>query len=114
MIQTIAQFGNTRLPNGVYGISYRHVEKTSESESGRDLVIVTKLNKRTISATYNVDSHTLETIKTVCSSRSGTLSFLGESINCRPRLGSTNMVKGSERLNDTDGLWEVTVNFLEV
>lgn len=108
-------FENVTLPNPAQmSISLQNLETVKVSVSGHDLGITTRLNKRTFAATFNVTSTWLDQLIALCSLTSGALVYRGESITCRARMGGYNLVQDSENAARTDGLWSVTINFLEV
>lgn len=115
MIQTIATFNNVELPNGNYSVAYEHIENVQKSEAGTDLTVVSRINKRTVTAVYSVDSRGLALLETASGySSSRSLEFCGQTFNARCRLQSKTLVEGSERVDNTEGLWEVSLSFVEV
>lgn len=114
MIETIATFEGRRLPNGIYSQSFSNLENSAVSESGKTLTVVTRLMKRTITATYKTSSHEVPMFKEICGRTTGNLVFLGENIRVKPRLQSCNLVEESYAVEGTEGLWETNINFEEV
>lgn len=114
MIETIAKFNNVKLPNGVYSVSFTNIEAKNNSESGKTLRVVTRLNKRTISATFKTSSHELGVINSMCERGEGTLEFCGQTYRVAPRLTSSELVEGSQSVANVEGLWTTNVKFEEV
>lgn len=108
-------FENVALPNPVsFAISDTNLESVSTSVAGTDMGIVTRLQKRTISCTFNCTSFWLDKIKTLCMLTQGSLIYRGETIVCRARITGETLVADSEYADRTSGLWTVAVQFLEV
>ena len=114
MIETIATFNGIRLPNGAYSVGFNNIETKNNSESGKTLRIVTRLKKRTITATYKTSSHELDTIESICERGEGMLEFCGKTYRVAPRLASSDLLEGSQNVENTEGLWTSTVSFEEV
>ena len=109
------EFENVTLPNpATLAVSYQNLETVKSSVAGTDIGIVTRLQKRTIACTFNCTSTWLDNFKTLCNLTSGTLVFRSESITCRARITGENLAPDSEHAQRTDGLWTVSVQFLEV
>lgn len=103
------------LPNpDNWQIKYNHIESVKQSEAGDDLGIVTRLNKRTFSASFNSTSYGADKLKQICSLTTCTLVYRGESITVRPRLNVDKLQSGSEYLSNTDGLFVVSLTLTEV
>lgn len=103
------------LPNPEsWQIKYTHLENVKQSEAGNDLGIVTRLNKRTFSATFNCTSYGADKLKAICSLTTCVLNYRGESIEVRPRLSVDKLQPGSEYLSNTDGLFVVSLALTEV
>lgn len=113
MIETIATFDDVRLPNGIYQQSFADVETINQSEGGKKLRIVTRLQVRTITATYKTSSYEIPTLKRICEKTAGYLTFCGEKIRVSPRLKSSDLVEGSQNVENTAGLWSTIITFEE-
>lgn len=114
MIETIATFNSVSLPNGTYSVGYQNIENVAQSEAGTDLTIVTRLKKRAITATYKVDSHVLPILEDASDRSQASMTFCGSTFIARCRMTSCNLVEDSENVENTEGLWEVTLVFTEV
>ena len=114
MIDTIAKFNGVKLPNGAYSVGFTHIETKNNSESGKTLRVITKLNKRTISATFKTSSHELGVLYSMCERGEGELEFCGRTYLVAPRLVSSDLVEGSQSVANVEGLWTTIVKFEEV
>lgn len=92
-----------------------HVENAGMSEAGTDLVITTRLNKPTFNYTFRVTSWWADKLKTeVYSKLSGMLYINGDAGHeVRPRLQNKTLVPGSELTAGTDGLYDISISFIE-
>lgn len=108
--------GGLSIPNPKSGlkIAYNNIEKTAQSEAGTDLVLITRLMKRTFSFNAQVTSEWYSKYRTLCATSTTTLVYLGESITVRARLSSASLSKDSEYANGTDGLWTLGIQLIEV
>ena len=109
------KFNSVDIPNpSAFNIQYENIEDVVNSEAGTELAIVTRLQKRTFSCSFDCTSTWLNKFRTMCGLSSGTLVYLSESITCRARIEYATLAPNSEYTNRTDGLWTVTVSFTEV
>ena len=99
-------------PTGV-SVSYTNIENVKQSEAGTDVGNVIKLTKRTINFSFSSTSRGRDKIKAYCRMSQITLTFNGEPMVGRLRIKSSNMVEGSEYAARTDGLWKLSVSFME-
>lgn len=92
-----------------------HVENTGMSEDGHDIVITTRLNKATFNYTFRVTSFWADKLRTeVYTKLSGTLYINGDAgHDVRPRLSNKTLVPGSELTAGTDGLYDISISFIE-
>lgn len=109
------KFNNVYIPNPEsMTVDYENLENVAYSEAGTNLAIVTRLQKRTFSCTFNCTSTWLSNFKSMCGLSSGTLVWMGESITAMARISNAALQPYSEHASRTDGLWVVTVTFTEV
>ena len=105
----------TAIPNPVdFDIDFEAIENVLTSEAGTDLVNVVRLNKRTFSGTWNLSSNWLGQFQSFANSRLVTLTYLGVDYSCRARGFSAKLVENSARTHGTDGLWEVSLDFIQI
>lgn len=101
-------------PQGGIKIGYTNIEKRTQSEAGTDLVIVTRLKKRTISFTAKVGSDWKAEYERLCGLTQTQLVLDGETIDVTARIDSANMEKNSEFAKNTQGLWTLGIKLIEV
>ena len=94
-------------------ISYANKENIKESETAEDVGTVTRLGKRTFQFTFQSTSHGRDKIKAFCMLTECVMTYKEEEISGRLRITGDALFGGSERAPRTDGLWTLTVNFIE-
>lgn len=106
---------NTAIPNPVsFDYSFEPIENLMTSESGKDLVVAVRLNKRTFRGTWHLSSFWLPKFEAYASLQSVTLVYQGTTYYCRARGFAPKLVENSERTSGTNGLWEVSMEFIEL
>lgn len=109
------KFNNVDIPNPIqFDIGFENLENVETSEAGTDLAIISRLQKRTFTCSFQCTSTWLDEFRTLCNLSSGTLKYLGEDITCRARIETATLSQYSEHIKRTDGLWTVAVSFTEV
>lgn len=104
----------TPIPNPVdFDISLDEIENTRTSESGVDMVSVVRLDKHTFSGSWNLSSYWKNIFKGFAELPEVTLTFDGDEYTCRARGFSAKLVENSARAYQTNGLWEVSLDFIE-
>lgn len=107
--------GDLAIPNPISTtISYKNIENVNTSEAGTDLVNITRLMKRTIKIQLNSSSFWLDRYVELCKVKQTVLYFRGEEIQVRARLTGASLIENSEMTNNTDGLYEVNIELLEI
>lgn len=94
--------------------NYKNQEDVATSESGHDKVTVQRLEKGTFSYTFRVTDFWLSKLMEFCALGQGTLQINGVSHTVRPRLKSKKVVDGSELTKGTDGLYDLSIDFMEL
>ena len=94
-------------------IADQNMENIKQSETAEDIGTTTRLRKRTFQFTFQSTSHGRDKIYHYCDLTTCVLTFKNEEINGRLRITGEAMVAGSEYAPRTDGLWTLTVNFIE-
>lgn len=103
------------VPTSPPQIRFAQNERISLSEAGTEIGDITRLNKKTFNITWLLGSDWIDQIEAKCDLATSTLVFGTRSpMQVRARLVSEQLVKGSEYLNRTSGVWQVTVQFTEV
>jgi len=94
---------------------YKHIENILVSEAGTDMDDVVRLNKRTVSCTFQVSSIWRDKLLTICSNATVSLQIGSETaFNVRPRIQNGDLFDCSYNTPGTDGLYTVSINFEEV
>ena len=94
-------------------ISDNNIETVKLSEAGTDVGTVTLLCKRTFNFTFTSTSRGRDKIKHFCKMAQCNMTFDGETMTGRLRIKSENMVENSEYCDRTNGLWSLSVSFME-
>lgn len=94
-------------------ISIVNSENIKQSETAEDIGTVTRLGKKTFQFTFQSTSRGRDKIVGYCMLPECILTYKGTAYNGRLRITSENMLAGSEFAPRTDGLWTLSVNFIE-
>lgn len=94
-------------------ISLANSENIKQSETAEDIGTVTRLGKRTFQFSFQSTSYGRDKIKAFCMLTECVLTYKNEEIAGRLRITGEAMLAGSEYAPRTDGLWTLTVNFIE-
>lgn len=110
------KFNSTVLPWATAnGAQYAQIKTEGMSEDGHDLVTVTRKNKATYSYTFRVTDFWRDKLMNICSQLSGTLYINNDAgRTVQPDLQSSTVVTDSELTQGTDGLYDISINFIEV
>lgn len=107
--------GDLPIPNpNEFSITYENIENVNISESGSDLVNVTKLQKRTWSLSINATSLWRARYLELTRRSQTTLTMNDETVAVRCRIDSERLVQNSELANNTDGLWVINISIMEI
>lgn len=90
------------------------VETVNQSEAGTDLVVNTRLDKHIFTIDWKVTSFWLDKFEKICTKNTVTLNYQGENYVCRARGFAPNLIEDSELIENTDGLWEISLTLTEV
>lgn len=108
------EFNNTIFPNPVsVTMSSKTIENVSTSEAGSDLVVVVRPSKKAWSMSFNLTSGTKNILKALCLEESVTMKYMRTSYTVRVRDYQEKLVKDSEWIERTDGLFECSVKITE-
>ena len=99
-------------PTGV-SISETNVETIKTAENGKDVGDIQRLGKQTINFTFDCTSGGRDKIRAYCLLTSVSLTFNGTNYTGRLRIKDQKLFKGSEYCRNTDGLWTISVSFIE-
>ena len=90
------------------------IENVFQSEAGTDLSTVVRTGKKTAKVTFQVSSFWLAKLRTYSRTASATISINGSSMTARIRNFKASLLPNSENVSGTDGLWTVSMDFIEV
>lgn len=108
------KFNNTIFPNPVSAsMTSKTLENVTTSESGSDLVVMIRPSKKSWSLSFNLTSKTKDILKALCLEESVTMSYMGTNYTVRVRDYQEKLVKDSEWIDRTDGLFECSVKITE-
>lgn len=103
------------IPSTTPSIRYSNNESIALSEAGTEIGNVIRLQKKTITITWKLSSDWKDNIELRCKKATSILEFGDYSpMNVRARLISCNLSANSEYAQRTNGLWIITVQFIEV
>lgn len=95
--------------------NYKDQENVDKSESGYDRAIVSRLQQPSYSYTFRVTSFWLSKLLAFGRQGQGTLIINNDAGHTvRPRVKSKKLIEDSQLTAGTDGLYEVTMQFLEL
>ena len=104
----------TPIPNPEqFKTSYANIENVKQNELGEDVGNPQRLLKRTFSFSFNSTSRGRAKIMTFCALSMVTININGTQYQGRLRLTGDSLVKNSEMTAGTDGLYTLTVSFME-
>lgn len=97
-------------------IKKKNRENVITSEAGTDIVDIIRLQKRTVTCSFQVSSRWKKKLEDLADE---TTVFLGIGttelpFKCRPRMTSCDLFDGSQEVAGTDGLWTISMTFEEV
>lgn len=109
-------YDGTQIPTPIDGldIEVTNIENVNQSESGTDLVSVVRLQKKTFNFSLQLTKFWLTKIKALALATSSTQTFDGENITGRLRITKIQLVKDSEKVEETNGLYIVECQFMEI
>lgn len=106
-----------RLPTPTTPIKTRlkNNESVLTSEAGTDIVDIIRLQKQTVSCSFQVTSMWKNKLLSIGNESTVSLQIGNETaFICRPRVTSYDLFKDSHTVPGTDGLWTVSMTFEEV
>lgn len=98
-----------------YSVKVKNTENIGKSEAGTDIGTVTRLLQKTYTYQFTVTSRWFTKLEAIAGLALGKLYINGDAgHNVRPRMTAYDLVKDSELTANTDGLYNVTMEFSEV
>lgn len=114
MLGQYLQFNNETFPNPITPtMSSKTIENVTQSEAGTDLVVVIRPTKKSWSFKFNLSSYKRNILKALCQDESTTMTYMGTSYTVRVRDYQERLVAGSEWVDTSEGLYEVSVKVTE-
>lgn len=103
------------IPNPkTFKISYQNMESVKTSEVGTDIVLITRLQKRTFDMQFQTTTFWGEKLREMAARTTEiSMDFRGETIPGRFRFKDQALENGSEFISGTDGLWTGNFQFIE-
>jgi hypothetical protein len=96
-------------------VTFSNNESISLSESGTEIGVITRLQKRTVTTTWACNSATRDMLLEKCKRATCSMSYgTGTGGTWRARVTNMNMADRSQYVARTDGLWTLTIVFSEV
>ena len=105
-----------RIPNPPEGLqeNFENIENIGTAESGRELVMVTRLLKRSWSLALVVSDAWRSRLLEIGRKNSVDMIYRGETIAVRARVTGCKMYKGSEYSKESDGYYDITLDITEL
>ena len=118
MLGKFLTLNGTTLPNPVkWNETHETVENSKETEAGTTATIVTRYDKLSVSASFQCSSGFADQLKALSETDTLTMELKGDTKASRLvmlRNFKKELVQNSERNSNTNGLWEVSLDILEV
>lgn len=106
---------NEAVPNpSAFAIGFTNIEAMKQSAAGGDIGIVTRLEKKTFTCSFQVTSYWLAKFLAYCNLAQCTLGYQGTSYTVRARITNQQLTPDSEHADRTNGLWTLSITFMEV
>lgn len=114
MLGDYLKFNNVTFPKPIAPtMASKTLENVSTSEAGTDLVCVIRASKKNWNFKFNLTSAKKDVIKALCAEESVSMYYMGNTYIVRLRDYSERFIDGSEYLDRTNGLFEVSVKAVE-
>lgn len=103
------------IPSTPPSIRYSNNESISLSEAGTEIGVISRLQKKTFTVTWKLNSDWKDKIEEKCMKATSQLQF-GDYpwMTVRARITSCQLAQRSEYAERTNGLWSISVTFTEV
>lgn len=106
---------STQIPNPVsFSSDDETVENVFQTEAGTDVSAVVRFGKVKASATFQVSSFWRDKLRAFSQTTSKSVTIDGVTKTMRIRNFRADLVENSENVANTDGLWKVSLDFIEV
>lgn len=115
MLGKYISVNSVTLPNPKsFSLNEETVEHVYESEAGTDLTQVVRYGKVSAKATFQVSSFWRDKLRAYTMAATQSVTIDGDSMTMRVRNFSEKLIENSENVEGTDGLWTVSLDFIEV
>lgn len=115
MLGKYITINNETIPNPKsFDLEEETIENVFQSEAGTDLSIIVRTGKVSAKATFQVSSFWKEKLKGYSRTATATVVIDGNSMTMRIRNFKAKLFEGSENVENTNGLWSVSMDFIEV
>jgi len=94
-------------------IADQNIDNIKTSETGEDVGTTSRLRKQTFQFTFRSSSHGKAKIVHFCEMTECTMTFNGVDKYGRLRITSEKLAADSELCQNTDGIWDLSVQFIE-
>ncbi len=103
------------IPPKNFSYTLTPVETVKQSEAGTDLALVTRLNKHKFELSWEgVDASFSDTVEGWCTQASVTLTYRSTTYTVRARNFQRTLPFGAYDYPYSDGLWNISLNMVEV
>lgn len=114
MLGKYLKIGDETLPNpSSFSENFENIEEVNQSEGGTDLTSVTRLCKLNLSMSFKVSSTWKTKLIDYGKLAFLTLNYNGVDYAGRFRVESCELAEESDRTENTDGLWTLSVSFIQ-
>lgn len=108
------KLNNATIPNPTgLNISDANVETIKTSETGEDVGTTSRLRKQTFQFSFRSSSRGRDVIVHFCELTECTMTFNGVEKYGRLRITAEKLAPDSEMCQNTDGIWDLSVQFIE-
>lgn len=108
------KLNNATIPNPTgLNISDANVETIKTSETGEDVGTTSRLRKQTFQFSFRSSSRGRDVIVHFCELTECTMTFNGVNKYGRLRITAEKLAADSEMCQNTDGIWDLSVQFIE-
>ena len=103
------------VPPKTFDLEYTVVEQVNLSEAGTELIDATRLKKRVISLSWEgIYSDFLDQIAAWATMTAVSVTYRGETFNCRARGFKSSMAFKSYLHTTSDGVWNASLTLTEI
>lgn len=98
-----------------FSYEFSPIEEVTESEAGTELIDVKRLDKRVFHASWEgIDATLLGALEDMCTTRTVTLGYDGETYVCRARGINPQLANKAWKYRHSNGIWNVSITFTQI